>query len=104
MGEVARRVLADWVRDLREREPRGRLRELLRRFGRVAPGLSLEEEAGRVTVQACACPLASVTAAHPQVCAVLAEVLGDVLGADVRECCERAGAPRCRFQMTDPQP
>ena len=101
LSDVARRVLAQWVSDLREPEPRGRFAELFRRLSHVAPGLSLQEEPGGPTVRACGCPLASVTAVHPQVCEVLAEVLGDVLGADVRECCERTDTPRCRFQMRD---
>lgn len=102
LSEVARRVLAQWVSDLRQREPRGRLSELFRRLSHVAPGLSIQDEPGGTTVRACGCPLTSVTAAHPQVCEVLAEVLGDVLGAEVRECCERSESPRCRFQMLEP--
>ena len=102
LSDVARRVLEQWVSDLREREPRGRLAELFRRLSHVAPGMSLQEGQGGATMSACGCPLASVTATHPQVCEVLAEVLGDVLGAPVRECCERTDTPRCRFQLQDP--
>mgnify|MGYP001096542926 CR=1 FL=1 len=45
------------------------------------PGVcvSQEADASSTKIRACACPLASVTANHPEVCALLAEVLGEMV-------------------------
>ena len=99
MKEVARRVVGGWVGELRAAGPRRRLGELFRKINGAAAGVSLEEEGNRSFVRACGCPLASVTTDHPEVCAALADVLGDVLGAKVRERCERGETPRCCFEM-----
>jgi predicted ArsR family transcriptional regulator len=99
MKEVARRVIGSWVGEFAAAGPRRRLAELFRRISGLAVGVSLGEEGNRTVVRACGCPLASVTAQHPEVCATLADVLGDILGAEVRERCERAEAPRCCFEL-----
>jgi predicted ArsR family transcriptional regulator len=102
MKEVALRLLAARAGELCEREPRRRMAELLRTpLGAAAPGVSLEEDGDRFRVRSCGCPLASVTASHPEVCAVLAEVLGEVLGTTVREQCDRQESPRCCFEVAN---
>jgi DeoR family suf operon transcriptional repressor len=101
LKDVGRRVLIDWVGQLREREPRRRVAELYRRIVGVAAGVSLEQAPGRSTLRACGCPLASLTAAHPETCAALAAVLGEVLGTTVRDRCDRTDVPQCRFEIAD---
>jgi predicted ArsR family transcriptional regulator len=99
MKEAARRLLAPCTVNLRERKPAARADELVRRVKALAPGLSLEEAQDHYRVRACACPLASVTATHPEVCTVLAEVLSELLGTKVREACDRNESPRCCFEL-----
>jgi len=102
LSEVARRVLGGWVGELRGTEPRHRLAELFQKVRSAAPGISVRDAPDQATVQCCGCPLASVTVSHPEVCGVLAEVLGDLLGADVRERCDRTEVPRCCFEVNLP--
>src|SRR5688500_1162354 len=99
MVEVARRLFATWVGELREREPDRRAAELYEKLRGLAPGLSLDEAPNHFEVRACGCPLASVTAGHPEVCGLLAGVLADVLGTKVREQCQRDESPRCCFEV-----
>lgn len=101
LKEVARRVLASWAADLNAATPRGRLAELVERLKRFTAGVALREQDDRTVVQACGCPLASVTAEHPDACRALAAVLGELLGGTVREACDRADTPRCCFEITD---
>jgi len=98
MKETARRLIAAWLGELREAEPRGRAWELLEKLRASAPGVSLEEEQGLLRVRACGCPLASVTESQPEICVLLAEVLGELLGTPVRERCDRNESPRCCFE------
>ena len=54
---------------------------------------------GNVRLRGYACPLASVSATHPEVCQVIESFLAKVVGEQVTECCERQGRPRCCFEI-----
>ena len=99
MKEVAGRLLAASVGELREPDPQRRAAELLRKLKGVAQGVCVEQEGDHLQVRACGCPLASVTASHPEVCDLLAEVLGEMLGTQVRERCDRKDSPHCCFEI-----
>jgi predicted ArsR family transcriptional regulator len=59
----------------------------------------LEARDDRFTIRGYGCPLATAVPGHPEVCRLAAALLEEVVGAPVRECCERAGSPRCRFEL-----
>jgi predicted ArsR family transcriptional regulator len=99
LKHVGRKMCATWVGEQTSREPRGRLAELFARLKTLTAGLSLEQRPDGATLRACGCPLASVTASHPEVCRVLADVVGEVLGMQVRERCDRKDGPRCCFEL-----
>ena len=46
-----------------------------------------------------ACPLAAAVRAEPQACHVVEELVSALVGAPVRECCDRSSTPRCRFDV-----
>ena len=54
----------------------------------------------RVSIRGFGCPLREAVDGDPLVCRIAAALLSEVLGADVTECCDRDGAPSCRFQFT----
>ncbi|HUY99184.1 MAG TPA: helix-turn-helix domain-containing protein [Thermomicrobiaceae bacterium] len=99
MREVGHRLAAG-----REASP-GELRH------RVAQGAALlealgglaevEKQAGGFSIRGYSCPLADV-AGHPEACRLAETLLADVIGAPVRECCDRGNPPRCRFVITSP--
>ena len=45
------------------------------------------------------CPLASVTAKHPEVCALAQALVAEITGRPVTEHCDRTGRPRCGFSI-----
>jgi predicted ArsR family transcriptional regulator len=53
----------------------------------------------KVRLRAYGCPLSSVVPKHPEVCQMLESALAEVIGAPVKECCEREGRPRCCFEV-----
>lgn len=59
----------------------------------------LEERDGGLVIQGYRCPLAEAMPGHPEVCALAEEVVAEVVGAPVREVCERGEFPRCRFAI-----
>jgi len=97
--EVAQRIFATHIGDLREQDPNRRATELYDKLREIAPGLTLNESDQHLEVRACGCPLASVTGTHPEVCELLAAILTELLGTQVRERCQRDESPRCCFEV-----
>jgi len=97
--EVAQRIFATHIGDLREQDPNRRATELYDKLRAIAPGLTLNESDQHLEVRACGCPLASVTGTHPEVCELLAAILTELLGTQVRERCQRDESPRCCFEV-----
>jgi predicted ArsR family transcriptional regulator len=99
MKEAAQRLLTMLVGELREKTPDRRAAEFYRKLKDISPGVLLVDQPGHFEVRACGCPLASVTASHPEICDLLGRVLTDLLGTKVRERCDRAESPRCCFEV-----
>ena len=48
------------------------------------------------------CPLAALTGKQPGVCRAVESLVSELLGAPVRECCDRHARPRCCFEVFPP--
>ena len=121
-------VLTQLVRVFASRLPAEQMEEALREAGRALadellsgrrPSGSLEaridaasgllntqlgavtrvEKNGEYMIQGRACPLAAVTGKHPAVCMAMEELIAEVVGVPVNECCDRADRPRCCFKI-----
>jgi predicted ArsR family transcriptional regulator len=57
------------------------------------------EQNGGYTIRGTSCPLAALTGKHHGVCLAIETFVSDVVGVQVRECCDRAGRPRCCFNI-----
>jgi len=97
MGDVGRRLAAEWPR------PRGTLAKridaasaLLQELG--APN-EVERSNGTVRIRGFGCLLAAAVHDQPHVCHAMESLLGELIGAPVRECCDRGDRPRCCFEI-----
>jgi len=62
--------------------------------------VDVQRDGDKVRLSGTDCPLASTTSAHPELCGMLADVIGRRLGRTVTECCDRSSPlPRCRFAV-----
>src|SRR6266576_3525449 len=52
-------------------------------------------------LQGYGCPLSAVTSGHAEMCELGRALVEDVVGAPVRECCQRGDHPRCAFEVVD---
>ncbi len=59
----------------------------------------MEKENGKLVLRSRHCPLATVVAEHPEVCQLAEALVAEIVGATVKERCERNGSPRCRFEI-----
>lgn len=119
-------VLSRLMEEIEDREGRDRLLDLLRAAGaRAAAGVDAEGGLeARVGVAAAVlrslgadldveregegeswllrgygCPLSSVVEEHHEACELVEELVAGVVGAPVRECCDRSRRPRCAFRI-----
>ena len=61
--------------------------------------VTVEEKRGGAMLRGSACPLASAATRSPHVCRAVESLVGEITGAEVRECCERSERPRCCFEI-----
>ncbi len=59
----------------------------------------LEECEGAFLIRGHSCPIGAVASKHPDACRLAEMLLSRVIGATVRERCERGGSPRCCFEV-----
>jgi predicted ArsR family transcriptional regulator len=57
------------------------------------------EANGGYVIQGASCPLAALTGKHRAVCLAMESLLTEALGAEVHECCDRTGRPKCCFKI-----
>ena len=120
-------VLAALLQSLAERTPPEELDALLRDVGRrlgpaspksgsldarvraaaallcsLGAEIDVERTSEGFLLRGHACPLASVVRVQPRACLAVEELVAGVIGAPVRERCDRSSAPRCRFEVLRP--
>jgi predicted ArsR family transcriptional regulator len=59
----------------------------------------VEKLNGSYVIQGYGCLLAAAVHGRPEVCRAIESLLAELLGARVRECCERGERPRCCFEV-----
>jgi predicted ArsR family transcriptional regulator len=100
--ETGRRMLAPILDQAKQTDPRRRVAEIVRILNAGAPMVHLSQEPQRLVLRACSCPLASVTASQEGVCDLAAALLGELLGADVRQKCAAGELRQCCFEVDLP--
>lgn len=59
----------------------------------------VERREGSLAIRGCGCPLSAATARRSEVCRAVQALLTEVVGAPVRERCDRDGRPQCCFEV-----
>jgi len=61
----------------------------------------VERNEGRLFIRGCGCPLSAVTQRRPEVCKAMQSLVAEIVGAPVKECCQRGERPQCHFEITN---
>jgi len=61
--------------------------------------VDVEETDGSLMLRGFSCPLADAVRAHPATCHAAESLVEELVGAPVKECCDKGERPRCRFQI-----
>ncbi len=57
------------------------------------------EDEQSIQIRGYSCPLSSVVQDNPETCGLAEELVSEIAGVPVRECCDRTGTPRCAFSI-----
>ena len=80
---------------------KGRLDHGLAALEAIGGSARVEKEAGKVFIRSSSCPLALAVGEHPEVCQLAESLLSEIVGAPVRERCQREDSPRCSFEIIE---
>jgi hypothetical protein len=61
--------------------------------------LRIQEEGGKQFIRGSDCPLAALTAHHPEACLIAESLLTEFMGVPVKEHCNHGERPRCCFEI-----
>jgi predicted ArsR family transcriptional regulator len=100
LEEAGRRIAL--ARPRQHSEPEKRLRDALDLLGALGGVAEVERGDGTVHVRGLGCPLGEVVQQDARVCVAMQTLLSEVIGAPVRESCERTSRPACRFEIELP--
>jgi predicted ArsR family transcriptional regulator len=111
-GRLSSRTLNDLLREVgrslaaRESQSKrggleSRAQNALKVLEALGGAAKIDAEDSKLIIRSESCPLAAAVAEHPEVCQLAEALVAEVVGADVKERCDRNGLqPRCRFEIT----
>src|SRR5688500_5158033 len=99
LREVGRRLAAPHLASMVDLSPPDRAARTLKVLEKLGGLAAIEEREGRAYVRGFACPLARTVVAHPKLCRVAEVLVGELLGREVREECQRGDHPKCCFSI-----
>ena len=99
LREVGRRLAAPHLASMKKLSLKERATKTLKIVEDLGGLAAVEEREGRVYVRGFGCPLSQIVTAHPKVCLVTQALVGELLGREVQEECQRGDRPKCCFSI-----
>jgi predicted ArsR family transcriptional regulator len=99
LREAGRRLAAPHLESMKNLPLKARAARTLKIVEDLGGLAAVEEREGRVYVRGFGCPLSQIVAAHPKLCVVAQVLIGELLGREVQEECQRGDRPKCCFSI-----
>jgi predicted ArsR family transcriptional regulator len=99
LREVGRRMAADYLPQSQGKDRAARIELMRKIFGELGGLAEVERRDGELFLSGESCPLAAVTAMHPQACHLVEALVSEITGAPARTCCQYDPTPQCCFQI-----
>ena len=100
MREVGRAIAADHLERWKGRGRGERIKAALDLLNDLGGSAKFEESEGKQFIHGRnGCPLAAVTASHPEACLIVESLLSKVIGVPAKKCCEYGETLRCCFEL-----
>lgn len=77
----------------------GRIARALSALEAIGGAARVEKEGDKLFIKSGNCAMATAVAEHPEVCQLTEALLGEIIGKQVREHCDREGSPKCAFEI-----
>ena len=100
MREVGHAVAKEQLRQLTSRTRAARIEAALKLFDDLGGSATVDQSDGKQLIHGRnGCPLAAVTAGHPEACLIIETLLSDMIGVPVKKCCAYEETPHCCFEI-----
>ena len=100
MREVGAVVAADYLDQWKGQSRRERIKAALDLLHDLGGSAKFAESEGKQFIRGRnGCPLAAVTATHPEACLIVESLLSKVIGVPAKKCCEYGETPHCCFEL-----
>ena len=101
MREVGAAVAADHLDRLKGRSRLERIETAINMLNDLGGSAKFDESGGKQFIHGRnGCPLAAVTASHPEACLIVESLLSKLIGVPAKKCCHYGETPRCCFELT----
>jgi predicted ArsR family transcriptional regulator len=99
LREAGRRMAADYLAEAQGQDAEGRVRLVQKVFGELGGLAEVKKQNGHYVICGDSCPLAAVTATHPEVCRLAQTLVAEIAGASAEVCCKHDPSPQCCFRV-----
>jgi predicted ArsR family transcriptional regulator len=100
MREVGRAVAKEHLGRAKEQTRRERIKAALELLADLGGSARFEDRGGRQFIRGRnGCPIAAITATHPDACLIIESLLSKIIGIPVRKCCQYGEMPHCCFEL-----
>lgn len=100
LREVGRSLAGNLASETKRGDLESRANNALAAMEAIGGAARLEKEEGKLFIRTGSCPLSTAVTEHPEVCQLAEALVGEIMGANVQERCDRAGSPRCSLEVT----
>jgi predicted ArsR family transcriptional regulator len=99
MRQVGRRIARVRLPSVKGTTRTQRIRAVLGLLKEIGGAATISDKDGKLFIRGNGCPLAAVTAEHPEACSILEALLAEGIGTRVKERCVHGPNPSCRFEI-----
>ena len=101
LREVGRSLAASQVSGKSSTDLEGRVQRALEVLTAMGGTPTVEREGSKLLIRSGGCPLSAAVVQHPEVCELAEALVSEIIGAPVREHCDRGERPKCCFELED---
>jgi predicted ArsR family transcriptional regulator len=99
LREVGRRIAASQPAPAPEADLQQRIQMVIDVYRQLGGLAEVEERDGRTFIRGDSCPLAAVSAHHPQICRFAETMVSEIMQIPVQERCKHGATPQCCFEI-----
>jgi predicted ArsR family transcriptional regulator len=99
LREVGRSIAGQQIQDRQSGDLESRAQRALAALEALGGSARVEREDDKLVIRSRSCPLAAAVSEHPEVCELAEALVAEIVGAPVRERCDREGSPKCCFEV-----